>query len=73
MVILNGGFHKLGFFLDQLCLDTQVRGNIGGIFPFLAPQFQEKQWWRFSMVVLNGIFPKIGLFLPQLCLHTPPQ
>ena len=29
MVLLNGKFPKLGFFLAQLCLDIQVRGNIG--------------------------------------------
>ena len=33
------------------------------MFPFLAPQLQEKQWWRCSMVLLNGKFPKLGLFL----------
>ena len=43
------------------------------ILPFLAPQLQEKQWWRCSMVLLNGKFPKLGLFIDQLCLHTPPQ
>ena len=40
--------------------------------PLLAPQLQEKQWWRCSMVLLNGKLPKLGLFLAQLCLHTPP-
>ena len=122
MVLLNGRLPKLGLFLAQLCLDTQVRGNIGKniafvsssiarktmvemlygapqweipqdwfvscvscsivsthsttmtklMFPLLAPQLQEKQWWRFSMVLLNGKSPKLGLFLAQLCLHTPP-
>ena len=43
------------------------------MFPLLAPQLQEKQWWRFSMVLLNGIISKVGFFLAQLCLHTPPQ
>ena len=41
--------------------------------PLLAPQLQEKKWWRSSMVLLNGRFPNIGFFLSQLCLHTPPQ
>ena len=43
------------------------------IFPLLAPQLQEKKWWRCSMVLLNGKFPKLGFFLTQLCLHSPPQ
>ena len=41
--------------------------------PLLAPQLQERQWWRCSRVLLNRKFPKLGLFLAQLCLHTPPQ
>ena len=120
MVLLNELFHNLGFFLSQLCLDTQVRGDIemnvsfsissiarktmvemlyGSpqweiplawflsssivstysttmtmlMFPLLAPQLQEKQWWRCSMVLVNGRFPKLGFFLSQLCLHTSPQ
>ena len=43
------------------------------MFPLLAPQLQEKQWWRCSMVLLNGRFPKLFFFLAQLCLHTPAQ
>ena len=38
------------------------------MFPLLAPQLQEKQWWRCSMVLLNGKFPKLGFFLAQLIL-----
>ena len=40
------------------------------MFPLLAPQLQEKQWWRCSMVILNGEFPKVGKYLEHLCLHT---
>ena len=40
------------------------------MFPSLAPQLQEKQWWIFSMVFINGRFPKPGFFLAQLCLNT---
>ena len=116
MVLVNGKFSKLGFFLTQVCLDTQVRGNIGKNFsfssssiarkkmvdilygapqweipqywflsfstmytysttmtklmlPLLAPQLQEKQWWRCFMLLLNGRFPKLGFFLTQLILY----
>ena len=37
--------------------------------PLLAPQLQEKQWWRCSMVLLNGRFSKLGFFLAQLILY----
>ena len=30
MVLSNGRFTKIGIFIAQLCLDTQVSGNIGG-------------------------------------------
>ena len=47
-----------------------ARGNIGkNTFPLLAPQLQEKQWWRCSMVLLSGRFPKLGFFLAQLTLY----
>ena len=36
------------------------------MFPFLAPQLQEKQWWICSIVLLNGRFPKLGFFIAQL-------
>ena len=119
MLLFNGTLPKIGFFLAQLCLDTQVRGKIGKnvavasssiaiktmvemvygapqweipqywfvscsivstysttmtklMLPLLAPQLQEKQWWRSSMVLLNGKFPKLGFFLAQLYLHAPP-
>ena len=43
------------------------------MFPLLAPQLQEKQWWTCSMVLINGIFPNIGLSNSQLSLYTLPQ
>ena len=99
MVLFNGRLPKIGLLLAQLCLDTQVRGDIGKnvsfvsssiarkkmvemlygapqweilqtwflscsivstysttvtklMLPFLAPQLQEKQWWRCSMWLL---------------------
>ena len=120
IMLFNGRLPKLGFFLAQLCLDTQIKGKIGRnvafssssnarkkkvemvngalqwetlqawylycsivsrysttmtklAFPFLAPQLQEKQWWRCSMVLLNGRLSKISLFLSQLCLDTRPK
>ena len=63
MTIFNGRLPKLGFFLVQLCLDTQVRGNIGNKFSFDsssivrktmvemlygAPQWETPQAWFLS-------------------------
>ena len=76
MALFNGRLPKLGFFLAQLCLDTQVRGNIGKNVSFSssliarkimvemlfgAPQWEIPQAWFVSCV------------LAQSCLHTPPQ
>ena len=36
------------------------------MFPFLAPQLQEKPWWICSMVLLNGRFHKLRFFLALL-------
>ena len=60
MVLFNGRLPKLGFFLSQLCLNTQIKGKIGRKVSFSSS----------SMVLFNGRLPKICLFLAQLCLDT---
>ena len=70
MVLLNGRFPKLGFFLAQLCLDTQVRGNIGNNVSFAsssiarkamvemlygAPQWEIIQYWFFSCSIVSTL------------------
>ena len=115
MVILNGIFPKIAFFLSQWCQDTQVRGKIGRnvafssssiarktmaemlygapqweipqawflscsivstysttmtklMFPLLAPQLQDKQWWRCSMFLLAQL---VLYFLLLIVYHAP--
>ena len=60
MVLLNGRLPKIGFFLSQLCLNTQINGKIG----------RKVAFSRSSMVLFNGRLPKLGLFIAQLCLDT---
>ena len=42
MVLFNGRLPNLGFFLAQLCLDTQVRGNIGKYVTFASSSIARK-------------------------------
>ena len=42
MVLFNGRLPKLGFFLAQLSLDTQVRGNIGNNVSFVSSSIARK-------------------------------
>ena len=42
MVLLNGKLSKLGFFLAQWCLDSQVRGNIGKNIAFASSSIARK-------------------------------
>ena len=42
MVLFSGRLLKLGFFLGQLCLDTQVRGNIGKNVTFASSSIARK-------------------------------
>ena len=42
MVLFNGILPKLGFFLAQLCLDTQVRGQIGKNVAFASSSIARK-------------------------------
>ena len=60
MVLLNGRLPKIGFFLSQLCLNTQINGKIG----------RKVAFSRSSMVLFNGRLPNLGFFLAQLCLDT---
>ena len=60
MVLLNGRLPKLGLFIAQLFLNTQIKGNIG----------RKVSLDSSSMVLFNGRFPKIGFFLFQLCIDT---
>ena len=75
MLLFSGILPKLGFFLAQLCLDTQVRGKIGKIVSFSsssiarktmvemlyhAPQWEIPQAWFISFL--------IGFFLAQLII-----
>ena len=68
MVLLNGRFPKIGFFLAQLCLDTQVRGDIGKNVAFSissiarktmvdmlygAPQWKIPQAWFLSFSIVS--------------------
>ena len=70
MVIFNGRLPKFGFFLAQLCLDTQIKGKIGRKVSFNSSSNAIKKRWRWLMVLFNGRIPKIGFFLAQLCLDT---
>ena len=60
MVLFNGRLPKLGLFLSQLCLNTQIKGKIGRKVVFPSS----------SMILFNGRLPKLGFFLAQLCLDT---
>ena len=67
MVLLNGIFPKLGFFISQLCLDTQVRGDIGRNVAFasssiarktmeilyVGPQWEIPQYWFLSFSIVS--------------------
>ena len=43
MVLFNGRLPKIGFFISQLCLDTQVRGNIGKNVSFTSSSIVRKK------------------------------
>ena len=58
MVTLNGKFLKLGFFLPQLCLDTQVRGDIGKKVSFASSSIARKK-----MVEMH--YGALGWEIPQ--------
>ena len=60
MLLLNGRLPKLGFFLAQLCLNTQIKGKIGRKVSFSSS----------SMVLFNGRLPNIGFLIAQLFLDT---
>ena len=70
MVLFNGILPKLGFFLAQLCQDTQIKGNIGRKVSFASSSNVIKKRWRWSMVLFNGRLPKLGFFLAQLFIDT---
>ena len=68
MVVFNGRLPKLGFFLAQLCLDTQVRGKIAKNVAFAsssivrktmremlygAPQWEIPQAWFVSCSIVS--------------------
>ena len=53
-------YAQIYIFLVQLCLNTQIKGNIGRKVSFSIS----------SMVLFNGSLPKLGFFLAQLCLDT---
>ena len=70
MVLLNGRLPKLGFFLSQWCLETQIKGKIGRKVSFSSSSNAIKKRWRWSMVLFNGRLAKLGFFLAQFCLDT---
>ena len=70
MVLFNGRLPKVGFFLSQLRLDTQIKGNIEKKVVFARSSNAIKKRPRWSMVLFNGRLPKLGFFLAQLCLDT---
>ena len=68
MILFNGRLPKLGFFLAQLCIDTQVRGKIGKNVAFAsssiaiktmvemlygAPQWEIHQAWFVSFSIVS--------------------
>ena len=81
MVVFNGRLPKLGFFLGQLCLDTQVRGDIGKNVSFAnssiarktmvemlygAPQWEIPQDWFFSSSIVSTYSTKMTKLMLSL-------
>ena len=65
-----GNYPGFGFFLAQLCLDTQDRGKIGKNVSFASSSIPRKTMVEMLYDAPQWKFPKLGKYLEELCLHT---